>query len=284
MIPPLAAPTTSNARAPLGAGLALGLAAAGLVTNQAIIFAVAAVTDKILWALAAGAVAGVLLPIGVACRLAGRNPLHALHLDRLSRGAIARAVLLVAAGFAPTYALGAWSQKLFPPSPEAFELYQGLVPTGPGSLVFGAIVVMGLAPLAEEILFRGLLLDGLRARLPWGTAIALQAVGFGASHGAMWMLAPITILGVLLGLLRGRSGSLGAAWIAHGLYNGLAYTDLCMTHDVRGARLERWAQEPWVLVPSVVVLGILAYRLGRSADHDTEHPEVGSGDDPFVTR
>lgn len=95
------------------------------------------------------------------------------------------------------------------------------------------IVMAGVvAPLAEEIAFRGLLYPWLRDR--WGVPAAAAASGlcFAALHGVVILIPALTVIGIVLAVLYQRSGSLWTAVIAHGVFNtvmilglyaGLAY-------------------------------------------------------------
>ena len=99
---------------------------------------------------------------------------------------------------------------------------------GESSALVVAMVLLygGLgAPLTEELLFRGLVLDALRVRLvgrAW-VAIGIQGAAFGLVHGAdPAAVVPLTILGVALGWLRLRTGSLWPAIVAHAANNWVA--------------------------------------------------------------
>ena len=81
-----------------------------------------------------------------------------------------------------------------------------------------AVTVVGLGPLAEEILFRGYLHSLLRQRLSAWPAIGLGGLLFGAMHPLGTML-PIALLGMLFGWLRERHGSLWPSCWAHMLHN-----------------------------------------------------------------
>ncbi|MFO0837607.1 MAG: CPBP family intramembrane glutamic endopeptidase [Phycisphaerae bacterium] len=84
-----------------------------------------------------------------------------------------------------------------------------------------SMLAVFVAPLAEELLFRGLLLEGLRASLAglaW-PAIVVSALSFGAIHSPPETILPMITFGLILGLLRIRSGSLTACVCAHMLFN-----------------------------------------------------------------
>lgn len=85
-------------------------------------------------------------------------------------------------------------------------------------LVGGVLV----APVVEEVLFRGYLLGTLRLRLPWWSAQVLTAALFGLVHGRGYAL-PIGVLGLLFGWLRQRHGALAPAIFAHAVHNALTF-------------------------------------------------------------
>ena len=96
-----------------------------------------------------------------------------------------------------------------------------LPPAGP--IVLGLIVVRAcvLAPLAEELLFRGALFGWLRRRLSAGLTILLTAALFAGIH-MMPLLLPITFLfGVAAGWVRERTGSTVPFFAIHVLNNVL---------------------------------------------------------------
>jgi len=88
-------------------------------------------------------------------------------------------------------------------------------------LIFTTLVVV--APVAEEIIFRGYLYGKLKKYVPIWAAILATSVLFGAIHGA-WNLAVDTFsLSVVLCLLREYTGSLWASILLHMLKNSIAF-------------------------------------------------------------
>ncbi|HZN37217.1 MAG TPA: CPBP family glutamic-type intramembrane protease [Planctomycetota bacterium] len=80
--------------------------------------------------------------------------------------------------------------------------------------------IVFVAPLAEEVLFRGYLFTALSRALPsWATQLA-TAVAFGLVHGLEYAL-PITALALLFGWLRARHSALLPCVLAHTVHNGL---------------------------------------------------------------
>ena len=88
-------------------------------------------------------------------------------------------------------------------------------------LAFTTLVI--IAPVAEEILFRGYLFERLKKYVPVWVAIIATSLLFGAIHGA-WNLALDTFaLSVVLCVLRQTTGSLWAPILLHVSKNSIAF-------------------------------------------------------------
>lgn len=86
-------------------------------------------------------------------------------------------------------------------------------------MAFDGIV---LAPLAEEMLFRGLLLSSLRARIGWWAAWILQAAVFAVAHqDALQVTVGLFSIGLGLGALYVWRRSLLASFTLHAGFNTL---------------------------------------------------------------
>lgn len=88
-------------------------------------------------------------------------------------------------------------------------------------LAFTTLVIV--APVAEEILFRGYLFGKLKKFFPVWAAILITSTLFGAIHGS-WSLAIDTFaLSIILCLLREITGNIWASILLHIVKNGIAY-------------------------------------------------------------
>ncbi len=75
------------------------------------------------------------------------------------------------------------------------------------------------APLFEEFLFRGFLLPSLTRYLPvWG-AIVASSLLFAVAHLSLSEILPLTVLGIVLGVVYTRSRNLLAPMLVHSLWN-----------------------------------------------------------------
>lgn len=89
------------------------------------------------------------------------------------------------------------------------------------SALFVAVFV---APLIEELLYRGVILRGLLANYTQTCAVAFSAILFGVGHLNPWQLPPAVIWGFIFAWWVIRTGSLCPALLAHALYNLIAVT------------------------------------------------------------
>jgi membrane protease YdiL (CAAX protease family) len=127
-----------------------------------------------------------------------------------------------------------------------------------------SVLVVVLAPLLEELAFRGVLLTALRRRLPAHVAILAAGVPFAALHldpfGAM-------AFAVATGLLAVTTGSLAPGMVLHFLNNAIAVAVASVgTGTADGT--DAWARSPAALGISagLVALGVPAFRsLWRAA-------------------
>ncbi len=88
---------------------------------------------------------------------------------------------------------------------------------------FGAVFAFALvAPVGEELFFRGLLLPGLAGRYGTAPSLFATAILFGAVHyGFPSSVAPAVLAGLVLGGLTAKTGSVLPAIAAHIGNNGL---------------------------------------------------------------
>lgn len=93
----------------------------------------------------------------------------------------------------------------------------------PSMLVLLGVAAVLVAPVAEELFFRGLLYRGLRGFWSILPALALSGFCFGLFHLNLGVLIPFTLVGALFAWSAEASGSLFTSIGAHMLVNGLAF-------------------------------------------------------------
>ena len=88
-----------------------------------------------------------------------------------------------------------------------------------------------IAPLGEELVFRGLFYGWLAGR--WGSTAAwiVSSVAFAAAHVELAHVLLVLPLGLWFGWLRRRTGSLWPSLVAHMVNNGLAVAAAALLPD-----------------------------------------------------
>lgn len=88
-------------------------------------------------------------------------------------------------------------------------------------VAFIALVIV--APIAEEIIFRGWLYGKLRARLPLIPAILLVSLLFGFMHGQWNVGVNVFAMSIILCLQREVTGTIYSGILLHMIKNGIAF-------------------------------------------------------------
>ena len=88
-------------------------------------------------------------------------------------------------------------------------------------LVLGAVAVVACvgAPLAEEVVFRGYIYAAVKRFTNIPFAVIFSGLLFGAVHGNLLALLPLTVLGIILALAYEYTGSLWAPIVIHFCFN-----------------------------------------------------------------
>jgi hypothetical protein len=94
------------------------------------------------------------------------------------------------------------------------------------------IVVVFVAPIAEEIFFRGFLIGGIARRWSLIPAVVVSAAVFAAIHVDVGSLIPFAIIGVIFAFIYLRSGNLLSSVVAHTLFNTIAFLGLVADRGV----------------------------------------------------
>lgn len=133
-----------------------------------------------------------------------------------------RALLLVVAGFVAITIVGNILDQFLNAGEE-----QGLLPDGwdaSRAVPFFAnvVVVAGIAPVVEELSFRGLGFASVRSAWGVAAAIVVTSLAFGLAHGLVEALPVLTLFGLVLAVVRLRTDSLYPSILLHAVFNALA--------------------------------------------------------------
>ncbi|MBN1945469.1 MAG: CPBP family intramembrane metalloprotease [Bradymonadales bacterium] len=150
---------------------------------------------------------------------------HTFQVGRpTARSMLAAGILGICSWSAVTFVSAWFDRHVLPAPPELAEemirLLSDLEQLGGWP---GLVLLVAVSPaICEEALCRGFLFSGLRGRLaPWALVL-VTGVLFGLLHLNLYRLVGTTLLGVVMGLLVYKSGSIWTSVLFHALNNGVA--------------------------------------------------------------
>ena len=110
--------------------------------------------------------------------------------------------------------------KALPPPNWFWELFSKIFESDFG--IYGAILkIVILAPVIEELIFRGVIMHGLMRNYSKFTAVFVSALMFALFHLNPWQFPATFILGILLGILMLRTRNIYLCILGHAINNGL---------------------------------------------------------------
>lgn len=139
-------------------------------------------------------------------------------------------ILMVAAGaslWLASLGLLELQYAVWAPPPGYLEmfrrLHEALKPEGPADALVSLAAVALLPALCEELLVRGIVLPSFSTRSAPAGAVVISAVVFALIHLDPYRTLFTLTLGLALGSLRVRTGSLAACMAAHAVLNALTF-------------------------------------------------------------
>ncbi len=188
---------------------------------------------------------GLALPALMAVALVRATWGKALGLRRIRGRLTALSLAAGAAFWGASLGLFELQYAVWRPPPgylEAFQrLHEALRPAGPLDALMSVAAIALVPAIFEELLFRGVVLPSLLRSMTAGRAIFGSAALFGLIHldlstpgGAFYRVPFAFAVGLGLGLLRVRTGSLYPSILAHALLNTITFVVEPLTEDPTG--------------------------------------------------
>ncbi len=170
-----------------------------------------------------------------------RSPLESLKLKKPG-GLVMMSAVILPFLLHPVIAwMGVGIEQLYPISPNikaATAPLQQMMVEAPGWAMLLAIAVV--PGIFEELAFRGIILTGLQKNTKASSAIFVSAAFFGITHGILQQSINAFAIGLLLGYIAVRAGSLLPTMVMHILHNGIIYF---VSIDVVHQQLDGWMTE-----------------------------------------
>lgn len=236
----------------LGAGIVAGVAdVAGIRDRSALGVAQTLAQDAAL----------VLVAVGLAAQTARPRLWH----FGLGRAPLGRLLAVSGIGYVAFIAAGQLYQRVFDPEGEQRIVERLGADDSVAAFVAIGVLVIVLAPIVEELFFRGFVFRALRGRLSFPVAALIDGAVFGAVHytgsETLSILPVFVLLGIIFCWTVERTGSLYPAIAMHAFNNALAYGALTRGTDLIPAAIAT------VALAAVVTAARLAPAGGPGAAH-----------------
>jgi sodium transport system permease protein len=152
-----------------------------------------------------------------------RRPAATLLLNRPPWLSLPAAFLLAVVFHPAMIFLGEQIQNLYPPNEETLRSVAPMMAAMKQAPWWQVLLVFALTPaICEELAYRGFILSGLRGlRSDW-MAILISSVFFGVTHGMLQQSLTATAVGVVIGFVAVRTGSLLPCVIFHATHNSIS--------------------------------------------------------------
>ena len=166
------------------------------------------------------------------------------------------------------------NQQFSPVPPEYIESLQDLRPADAWnfSVIFLGLCV--LVPVAEEMLFRGMIQQILARNVGAVAGFLLAGLVFGAVHLNAHLLISISFFGVILSFVYFATGNLTYTIVSHAVFNALALLQLTFEGASESAELPFYLRDVRIFVISVVLLVFFLYKI-KQGGPETEPPYEG---------
>ena len=215
----------------------------------------------------------ILLPVVGILWFIKVNIKEALNLRRAPGGAWLGTALMAPAWLLIILQIGVYHNRILPAPKEFAALSADLFTIGDGGplAVLALLFIIGVSPaICEEVLFRGVLVSGLRKRMPSWAVILTVGLLFGLFHLSVHKVVTTGLSGVFFTYLAVCTGSIFLPMLAHFTLNGLAvliemgYIPTFVINYLENNAIEEQGLPLWVVAAAVVVFIVGAIFLEQS--------------------
>lgn len=169
---------------------------------------------------AAGNIVGLSLMTWFGVRKARAPAVEVLSLRPFPPRLLAPLFLLAFSGSILVAEIGNLAEEIFPIPPSLRDLFlRILLAENWTEFLQRAALIVFIAPVTEELMFRGVFQHGLVKNYGPKKGIAIASICFGTFHLIPWQALGATLVGILLGIVVTRTGSILAGMVLHAIWN-----------------------------------------------------------------
>ncbi len=215
---------------------------------------------------------GILLPVFL---LARRFPSGLMKQFHITRPRVRISIYVVLATLAMVVIVShlyVISQHFMPPPETYIEALERYRPTSVAAAVVTFLGLCLVVPVAEEIVFRGMIQEIFSRNMRGSFAVVLAGVFFGVIHLNPQLLAGLVCFGIFLGILFHVTSSLSYSILSHGVLNAVAFLQLALLSEESLETAPFYVREWWMLPVAVVAVGLLLKEIKTGASISLETP------------
>jgi membrane protease YdiL (CAAX protease family) len=215
---------------------------------------------------------GILLPIFL---LARRFPAGFMKQLQVTRPRVRISIYVVLATLAMVVIVAQLyviSQNFMPPPETYVEALEQYRPTSVATAVVTFLGLCLVVPVAEEIVFRGMIQEIFSRNMRGSFAVMLAGVFFGVIHLNPQLLAGLVCFGIFLGILFHVTSSLSYSILSHGVLNTVAFLQLALLSKESLETAPFYVREWWMLPVAVLVVGLLLKEIKKGVPISLETP------------
>jgi membrane protease YdiL (CAAX protease family) len=148
--------------------------------------------------------------------------------------------------------------KALPPPSWFWELFNKIFESDYG--IYGAFLkVVVMAPIVEEMIFRGVIMHGLMRNYSKFTAIFVSALMFALFHLNPWQFPATFVLGILLGILMVRTRNILLCILGHAINNGLVLVSIQYNNELQSTFFYQSGKSSQLLISTLIVAIALVF-------------------------
>lgn len=147
-------------------------------------------------------------------------------------------------------------EKILPPPAWFVELFSKIFENDYG--IWGAVIrIVIIAPVVEELIFRGIIMHGLMRNYSGFTAVSVSALMFALFHLNPWQFTATFILGILLGILMLRTRNIYLCIIGHAINNGLVLLSIHYWGEIQKTGFVQSGKTSQLIISTLVIVATL---------------------------
>jgi len=159
--------------------------------------------------------------------------------------------------------------KVLPPPAWFWELFNKIFESDYG--IYGAILKVAImAPIVEELIFRGVIMHGLMRNYSKFTAVFVSALMFALFHLNPWQFPATFILGLLLGLLMVRTRNIYLCILGHAINNGLVLVSIQFSNELQNTSFFQSSKSSQIVISTLIAAVALVFIFIFSSRSDSE--------------